>query len=442
MPKRATYRPIVSWKRKYHEKAVSEDGIYTTFIRALDVEPYFAEYTWVQLPVFDLSEFGMSLLYAILPIEYQPLTVDFEYARPTPEETLQGVWARFEPVRFDKLYIWMTDFREYVIENIKVEYQPDILIGIVQKAVYGVTPYGRGVYDPIVAREFLRSTFQKLRLMRLPDFHYASMLDQIVMLLEMVGITDEHVFNRLMMMFSTQTNSFLLGLSLLGRSRLTEIEGEYGKVPVKDAKGNVYELKFRTMDHVHLGFILGMAPLSYGLLLPKVSIYSLPEGKRNPMFIKVVQEKTRGIIYRLTLLPWSYANYNRPEEMLDYHKSDKANQYALIQSMRKFVEDWVYGRIPPEESNSVRIRQYQNAVLQLVFFKAKRHRWGFQGWEAMEEAQFKSWWKGYWKGQGLNEATLDGLYEGIRPWLKRLRELRLDIGERVKQRRLRLALAV
>jgi len=442
MPKRATYRPIVSWKRKYHKKVATESGIYTTFVRSLDVERNFAEYTWIQLPVFDLTELGMGLLYSILPIEYQPLTVDFEYVRPTPDETLQGVWAKFEPVRFDKLYIWLTDFREYVIENFKVEYQPEVILGILQKAVYGTTPYGRGLYDPIVAREFLRSTFQKLRLMRLPDIHWASMLDHIVEFIEMIGVTDEHVFNRLMMTFSVQVNSFVLGLSLLGRSRLAEREGEYAKAPVKDAKGVIHELRFRTLDHLQLGFILGLTPLSYGLLLPKESIYSLPEGKRNPSIIRLVQEKTRGIIHRLTLLPWSYANYNKPDEMLDVHKSDKANQFALIQEMRKFVERWVYERIPPEESNSVRIRQYQNAVLQLVFFRAKRHRWGFQGWEAMDEAQFKSWWKGYWKGQGLNEMTLESLYEGIEPWLRRLREVRLDVGKKVKQRRLRLALSV
>jgi len=442
LPRRATYRRIESWKRKYHEKVASEAGVYTTFIRALDVERRFAEYTWIQLPVFDLSELGLGLLYSILPIEYQPLTVDFEYVMPTPEETLQGVWAKFEPIRFDKLYIWMTDFREYVIENFKVEYQPDVILGRLQKAAYGITPYGRGLYDPIVAREFLRSTFQKLRLMRLPDVHYVSMLDEIVELLEMIGVTDEHVFNRLMMLFSAQTNSFVLGLGILGRSRLAAKEGAYVKVPFKDAKGVIHELRFSTLDHLQLGFILGLTPLGYGLLLPKESIYNLPEGKRNPPIIKLVQEKVRGIIHRLTLLPWSYANYNRPEEMLDVHKSDKANQYALIQQMRGFVERWVYERVPPEESNSVRIRQYQNAVLQLVFFRAKRHRWGFEGWEAMEEAQYKSWWKGYWKGQGLNEATLESLYEGIRPWLQRVRELRLDVGKKVKRRRLRLALSV
>jgi hypothetical protein len=427
-------------KQKFHEKTLSDDAIYNTYLRTLDVSPTFAQYAWLQLSAFDLTELGMGLLYSILPVDYQPLAIDFTYVTPTPSETLQGIWAKFEPVDFSKLYTWMTDFRFYVMENFKEEYQPEVLIGIMPKAIYGVTPYGRGVYDPVVAREFLRATFWKLRLIRTPDISWQKMMDEIADYLAMLGITDEHVYNRLMMIFSAQTCSFVLGLSLLGRSRLTETVESWGVVPIITAKGEIYDLYFKTLDQLQMGLILGVTPLGYGLLLPEQTIYKMPEEKKNPTVIKVMVQKIKGIISRLTLSTWAYANYHKPEEMTDYHKSMKTSQYDILQTQRTIIENWVARQIPPEEANPVRIRQYQNAVLQAVAWRAKRHKWGYGGWKAMDDATFKGWWLQYWKGQGLNEATLESLYTRMEVWLKRLQEEKVSLGEKVKTTRQRLAL--
>jgi len=786
------YSDAVLKKQKYFQKTLSDSAVYTTYLRNLDIQPTFASYTWMQLSAFDLSELGLGLLYSILPVDYQPVSVDFTYVTPTPSETLQGIWAKFEPVRFDQLYTWMADMREYVLENFKEEFQPEILVGILPKAIYGVTPYGAGVYDPVVAREFLRATFHRLRLMRKPDISWLSTMDSIVAYLEMIGVTDEHIFNRLVMIFSAQRFAFVLGLSMLGKSCLTETEGDYGVIPFIDAEGNVSNLKFRTLDHLQMGFILGATPLGYGLLLPKESVYKLPEDKKNPPVIKVMVEKIRGIISRLTLSTWSYcydaktevltedgfkriaeltgneriatlnpetdeieyqyplaihkfkykgkmihingrsidllvtpehklyvkdyyrerkgknapyqfieaidllnsykyqkyrfkrtakwngtnveyfklseyqnswvthgahrqfkqsekhipidvwlrffawyisegdaekrgviriantnehnlseivdlvskmgftpsvygnstkgydkagvkfnsvqlanylrqfgkaqekfipkwikqlssdklrifletltkgdghkdarnwkyftssrkladdimeialkagftasigevkdnrygknrrlyivhldrkrkdtvlckkpelvdydgyvyditvpnhhiilvrrngkicwssnSNYNKPEEMLDYHKSQRTNQYDYLQTQRTMVENWVAQRIPKEEVNPVRLRQYQNAVLQAICFRAKRHRWGFGGWKAMTEDQFREWWIDYWADQGLTRDVLIKLYDDMSVWLQPLRDAKLYAGEKIKQIRRRLAL--
>ncbi|RLC63535.1 MAG: hypothetical protein DRI48_08360 [Chloroflexi bacterium] len=442
MPKSMINKSSSSIKAKYHQKTVSDSAITNTYIRLLDGEPLFAEYVWMQLSVFDLSELGLGLLYNILPVDFEPYSIDYTFETPTVDETLQGIWAKFKPVDFSKLYTWMTDFREYIIENFKEEFQPDLLLMTAEKAIYGVTPYARGIYDPVLAREFVRATFHKLRLLRTPDTSWKSMLQQIADFLEMIGVTDDNVFNRIMMLFSAQTQSFVLGLGILGRSRLSEMEGDYAKVPFLDAQGYIHDLKFRTLDHLQLGFILGVTPLGYGLLLPKNSIYKLVNEKENPPIIKVLTEKISGIIQRLTMSTWAYSNYNRPEEMLDYHKSEKANQYDLLQAQRRFIENWVYARIPPDEANPVRIRQYQNAVLQCVCWRAKRHRWGFKSWESMTEDQFKEWWLNYWESQGLSRETLNNLYGGMSLWLESVRKSKLNLGKKVQQVRKRLALSV
>jgi hypothetical protein len=426
-------------KQKYHSKTLSEDAIYTIYLRTLDIQPIFAEYAWLLISAFDLTELGIGLLYHILPIEFQPYVIDFTYELPTPSEILQGIWIKFEEVDLAKLYEWLTDFQKYIIENIKEEYQSDLIKGILQKAIYGITPYDRGYYDPIIPREFIRSTFYKLRLIRTPDISWLKMMDQIAEYLEMTGVTDEHIFNRLMSILSAQTQAFVLGLSVLGRSKLTETDGEWGVVPVKTAKGEIYDLHFRTLDQLQMGFILGVTPLGYGILLPKECIYKLPEGKKNPPIIQVMLKKIKGIINRLPLTTFSYSNYNKPEEMLNYHKSEKTNQYDLLMTQRRIIEEWVKKQIPPEEANPVRIRQYQNAVLQAISWRAKRHKWGYDSWKYMTEEQFKEWWKLHWKGQNLNETVLDKLYSGMEVWLKRIREEKVSLGEKVKKTRIQLS---
>jgi len=435
-------RPYEQWKKKYWTKTASDSAINLTFIRSLDVSPLFAEIVWLQISAFDLTELGIGLLNAITPIDLEPYPIDFTYELPSVEETLQGIWANFEPVPYAKLYSWMTDYREYILENFEEEYQPDLLVGKGEKAIYGVTPYGRGLYDPVVAREFLRATFYKLRQIRTPDISWKTNLQQIQELLKMIEITDDMVWNRLFMIMSAQTNAFVLGLSVLGRSFLTETENGMGKVPIIDAQGNLAEIKFKTLDHLQIGFVLGVTPLGYGILLPKKSIYKLPNGKENPTIIKVLCEKINGMINRAPAIAWAYSNYNKPEEMRNFHKSEKADQYDSLMRIRGEIERWTIPRIPKSEQNPLRIRQYQNAVLQAICWRAKRHAWGFKAWESMTEEQFKDWWLKNWESQGLNPDVLKTLYEEMSIWVQHVRDVKTRIGQRLKQARKRLALSV
>jgi len=234
----------------------------------------------------------------------------------------------------------------------------------------------------------------------------------------------------------------LYGLSILGRSRLPELEDNWSLIPFIDRQGVEHTVKFRTLDHIQVGFILGLTPLGYGALLPYESIYILPEGKKNPMIIKVIMDKLYGMKWRPTLTTWAYSNYNRPEEMINPHVSDKTAQYDLLQTQRRMIETWVYESLPPEELSLTRVRWYQNAVLQAIGWKAKRHKWGYKAWRYMTEEQFREWWLNHWEAQGLNRATLQALYEGMKIWVEPVRNAKLKLGAKVKQARKRLALTL
>ncbi|MEM2249831.1 MAG: hypothetical protein QXP16_03955 [Candidatus Bathyarchaeia archaeon] len=436
---RLTSRPLHQAKRKYHSKTASDEAIHLTWLRLLDIEPLFTRYVWLNVPVFDLAELGFTILYAMTPLEFEPFLISFDYEMPSLSEVMQGIWINFTPIRLEKLYEWLADLLKYIDENLKPEYREGLKKTIAKKAVYGVTGYDTSYFDPYATRELIRSSFQRLRLLRTPDVSYAETLRRTASTLFMTEETDRLVYNRLMLLYAAQQHSFVLGLSVLGYSRLTHTENGYAKIPFTDSRGTRVEVKFKNLDHLQIGLILGITPLGYGALLPSETIYLLPEGKKNAPFIDVVTEKTRKITHRTTLTAFAYSNYNKPEEMRDPHKSDKTNQYSTLQTMRKHIERLVEASVPPEESNPVRIRQYQNAALQLLSWPAKRHRWGYVAWQAMRPETFKEWWLNNWEHQGLNRYVLEAIYKGMAPWLSEARKLKLGWGERVKRTRRQLA---
>jgi len=429
-------------KKKYHAKALSQSAIYVNWLRMFDIQPIFSDYIWLQISAFDLTQLGLGLLYSIAPIDFTSYVLNFTHTMPSEQEMMQGIWAKFEQIDYGELHPWMLDLDSYIYENVKEEHQSDLTSTRPKAGVYGETQYGRSVYDPIVVTEFIRSTVHKMRLMRTADVSWYQFLTQIKDTLEMADITDKHLFNRLMAMFSAQKTSFVLGLSILGSSFLTETEDNFAVVPYIDAEGNIHDLKFKTLDHLQMGFILGITPLGHGLLMPLYSIYKMEDEKKNPPIISTMIEKISSIAHRLSLSTWAYTNYNKPEEMTDAHKSEKMEQYDSIQWMRRKIEDWVEHQIPSEEANSVRIRQYQNAVLQMLGWKAKRHKWGFEAWRLTTDDEFKDWWINNWTTQGLNTQTLERLFEGSKIWLPHLREEKRRLGEKIKRSRLRLSLSL
>jgi hypothetical protein len=126
--------------------------------------------------------------------------------------------------------------------------------------------------------------------------------------------------------------------------------------------------------------------------------------------------------------------------MADYHKNQRVAQYDILQYQREYIENWTAQRIPKEEQNPIKIRQYQNAILQLVSWRAKRHAWGFDAWEKMTDEEFKGWWIQHWSEQCLNTQTLEKLYEEVVVWLNPLRKEKLELGKKLKETRKRLAM--
>jgi len=430
-------QPVFRIKKKFHTKTLAHDAIYLTHLKLLDNIDWFSIELWLWLPIFDYTELGFGLLFNIPHMDFLPFALNFRFELPTIPEIEQGIWAKFLKIDYPEEYPWTKSLDKFIEENIEPEYwtlRP-------RKAVYGVSIYDTAYYDPPVQREFLRSSFQRLRLLRTPNVSYKKTLGHLVDFLEITEGYKPLIYNKLALTAQARSQAFILGPGVLGRSKLAHIEDGKAVVETTDYYGKQVSVKITTLDQIQFGFILGIAPLGYGALLPKKSVYKLQDGKKNPVFVDVMKGKVRSIIDRHTLTTFSYSLYQRPEEILYVEKSDRAEQYHGLFQIRRQVEDWVTARIESlkVDTNRVQLRAYKNACLQLISWRAKRNKWGYEGFGAMTEEQFKSWWIQYWEKEGLNKETRTNLYEGMEIWLKRVREDKLALGEKVKKTRKALA---
>ncbi|MEM2259998.1 MAG: hypothetical protein QXY65_02910 [Candidatus Methanomethylicaceae archaeon] len=429
----------MSQKEKFHNKVLSENAIYSTWLRSLDSAKLFADYMWLQIPLFDLTQLGIGLLLQILPFEFKPFAIDFIAELPSMDELMQGIWIKFKEIIYELEFPWTANWEELFKNLFKFDFLQDLLKLLKRKARYGEATFFGCYYDPVLPREYLAEAFAKLRLIRTPDISWKKVLEQIGDKININDIAIREYVNRLILLSSAQKNAFILGLSPLGTGILNGNKDEGAITPFVDYEGRYWEIKFQTLEQLQFGFILGITPLGWGILTPKQTMYYQKDGKENPEILKLVENKTRGVINRLPYLSWAYSNYNKPREMLNYHESEKTSQYDILQKQRRVIEEWVYNNLPEGERNALLVREYQNAILQYIAWKSKRHKWGFKPFADTDEEKYKEWWVAHWVGQGLKEDVLNKLYDGIKTLIPSLRENKVNLGETVKLSRKRLA---
>ena len=426
-------------KEKYFEKVLSADGFTATFMRYLDYAPIFARELWSDIPLFDLTNLGIGLMYNLTPVELEPLSVFYLPTWPTDLELNLGIQIKFELFDFSIEFPEFLFPFDFLLSLFDLQFLFDLLNSLLLKAYFGTGKYGFSVYDPSPFREYVRGTLYKNRQMKYLDITFQSMS---TILEEVTGVheqTDYILNSRIDFLRSAQRELFVIGLSLLGKGKLCRGDGEYAVFQTLDANGNPVEVKVKFLEELMFGLWLGIIPLGFGCLMPRRTVFRFDDPKKMPKFFYYLDKKIRAFIHQYIMTPFAWRNYTMSEETLSPHRSERTMQYHSLQTMRSMVESFVEKILPPSEKDAVRLRQYQNAVLQLISYPTKRHKWGFGAYKAMTEEEFLEFWFSYWEAQGLNRDVLNNLYEGIKPCLSQLREEKLRQGMKLKTERTNLA---
>lgn len=437
-------RELRRMKQKYHAKVLSSDALYINWLRALDTEGLLPWYVWLMIPEFTYAGLAFSILFDIDPSEIIPANWDFDVELPDLDELLQGILAEINKLDWSEIYEMLKNLEEYIRQNFEDQYADQILEHRNRKARYSYTKFNQSYYDPPVIREALRATFFKLWNERYTLEQIKRDIDAMAESLKISPGAAQLIFNKISQVFYAQPSAMILGYGVLGRSFLGEPVGEAGERLAK-LRMVTHELELaewggKTLDHAQMGLVLGLVPLGYGFLLPPESVMKkpiLPE-KYLPL-TQYVYERGSKNIHKMSWNPFTFGNYNRPEEQQDYRKSERADQYMSLQLIRYQVERIVDPLIRQHESNPVKIRMYKNAALQLLSLPAKRHRWGYEAFRAMTEDELVDWWIRHWEAQGLSRDVLKSIYERLKRWLPEWRVYKTWLGRRVRETRYRLA---
>jgi|GEM_PF-1597470 len=438
-------------KRKYAEKVLSLSAMDLMYQRILDVEDWTWDWMWQYIPLFIDLDISSLFIFAISPEELLPMSLDFKIELPTIEEWLEGIRLKFVPIAIGDY--WKTFMYEYfelvvppvldyptAIEHIvPPEYEEYFKKEESKKARYGVTKYGEGYYDPPVIREFMRATFleifkRKPRLKRLRDW-----LKEVKRTQDFAEWVPASAYHRIALLHEILYNDFILDFGLLNISVLHPKEEKGRSVEIEDYEGVSRTVEYETLPDAEMGFILDISYLNVDYLIPRDFRYKKTVVGVTPYHTWFSDKKVRDFIARYRATHIGFINYQRIEEMMDWHKSERAEQYGELQRIRYTIDSMVTNILKDKDVDAFRLNLYRRAVNQLIGHKKKRHKWGYDGWKAMSEEEFKNWWIEHWVRQGLNRDLLNLLYERLIKICQYLRDESEELGKRLKRTRERLA---
>jgi len=442
-------RDSVDEKRKYHTKVASLSAMGLTFDRVIDVEPLFEQKTWVYVSLFTSMDLSSVLTFAIHPWETEPLNFDFIVEWPTVVEWLRGI--KFKPVKIDvgRDYSQFTqetyeeiippilDYDKFVDDNVRPPHDTDLRRQYRIKAKFDRTRFGRSYYDPPLIRDLMRSAVHEYWRRQLDPRALREYLKTYVERLGIAEHTVETIFNRIVALTNALTQSFCLGFGILGVSRLSERQAEFAVVSTVTHRGEVVELRYGKLSDLHVGFILGLTPFGFALLMPRIFVYCGEEKRPpwwgTPRFTRYTDWKARKALARYRATPSAVTQFQRIEEMVDWHKSDRAEQYHELRVINYYVEQMVESWLRPYALDAVTLNMYKRAAMTLVGHRKKRRRWGYDIYKAMTDEQYRDYWIDHWTKLGLDRSLLELIYDRIKGLLPRLVERTLDLGQRLKK---------
>jgi len=249
------------------------------------------------------------------------------------------------------------------------------------------------------------------------------------------------VHDRLSLVMAMHVSCFTLDYGFLDLSLLCEeyeADPALGVVYYTDLDGVTRSAAVMTLADAQYGCVLDVAALDYCFLMPDEDIYAHSE----QVFLDAVDTKLRGFAGRFMLTAPGLSNYVRGDEAADYHKAERTNVWGELMASRYEIEA-VTGALLDSVApglNTFDRRKYITAVLQLVGHVGKRHRWGYAAYKAMTDEELKAWWIEHWVAMGLDRAVLERLYESVKVWLRPVVEKKVEIGRKLRRRRLGLPL--
>jgi hypothetical protein len=420
-------------KKAYHQKLLSSDGELATFMRTIQAYDYIIDISSLLIPQFYYSSMHVGLIYDFDLSFVEPLNLEFEWRIPSFDEWMNGVSV----VIVKTTSPYATAIEQFIQYNISPEVAEAIEKTRPNKGRYGISKYGYSYYDPANVREFLRNAITLMFKKHMDPSARKVEIEELAKKLNVNINVAKSSYNRISMLMHAGNECFMLGYGVLGKTKLCQKvvhSPPSGLVPFIDYEGKEVVTEITALDQMQYGFILGATALGYSFVTPRTSIYKYGA----PIIERGLKEKLENFRKRLMLTAPAFSNYVKPEEASDPNKCERTEVWGELMSMRYIIEhnvEALLSKAAPDIDPFV-VRQYKNAVLQLLGHVAKRHKWGFNIYKTLEDEELRSWWIGYWVKQGLDKEVLNTLYDNAKAWLSELAYKKVKLGEKLRLERL------
>ena len=419
-------RQIMWEKEKYFSKLLSESALTVNLERVFDTSDLFATFVWIlssvfsNLSIFLLSTFGLD------PEDFEQLSLTFDIQPTDFNDIIQGIWVDFNKYLSEEI----TDLLNWIKQNIQEEFQEGFMDLLYRKGKYDQGYYDKSYYDPTTVRDFLVSSWQGLFKRHPKHVSFKKDSETVEQTQEVTPTITQYVFNKFQHVTNTVKYNFVLGYGILGFTLLGK-----GYTPTVTWNDELYELPAERLEYVHNALILGLTPLGYGFLQHPQGYYVPP----SPPIAKFISKLASNTMNRYSLTQWGFLNYVRPDEMKTYQKCERADQYMSLQLIRYHLEGIVENLLKDEGITVIEMRQYKNAVNQLVALRTKRHRWGYKAFKNMDDQQLHDWWVNYWVRKGLNKTLLEKIWGVIGKWLPQIEQTKYNLQSYLAKKRRELA---
>jgi len=427
---------VLRAKLKYWGKVLSEEAFETNFWNMIDVHDYLSFYGDFVLSDTLFSSL-LSLLFFDLPLtEIVPWTLTWDVELPSIDELLRGILIKLEPIRIEIQYPQLTAPDLTLVLVMEPEAAAAVSETRPRAATVGVTLWGEGYIDPPAVREFLRST---LYAFTKKNLSWAEAKQRVEEAAERLGISQElarDLFERLSAMESLKTGVLTWDYGWWD----VNYWGEEGTESVELAS---WELSPDVREYLHLWDVQGGGWWDASLWDEAYWTDDEPPYSVNPETGEPNLGELRDFVVsnfrtRILTTALAVANYQRPEEMRYALASRRTETYASPYAHRMEIEriaEQVVGSLDPSPS-PFRMRLYKTAALEMYGKLYSQHRWGAEMERSMPEDEYREFWIGKWEREGLDRATLERLYDAVRPVVDALGARRVAEGAQLIRRTL------
>ncbi len=429
---------ILEAKRKYFQKALSDDAIDQNVWRSFGIFDYATFWgDWVLSDTLFSSLIGL-LLFDLPLADIVPWNLGWEVELPSVEEFMRGVLIKLEPIQITVEFPELSDVYK-TLESIMV---PDVVPNIEEtrgkKLIVGFTKYGEGYVDPPAVREFLRSTLYAFTKKNLSWSEAKQRLQAVAKALNIAPSIVEDVFNRLSIISAIKEKAATWDYAWWDVSYWSE-EGSGGLVEFTNWDLKTDKVEYEQMWDAQAGAWWDVSFWDYAYWTDDVSPYKIDPKVYESIISRMRDFLVRNFRNRILTIALALANYQRADERAYPWRSGRLETFAIPFSQRMRLES-ITERIVRQLDPNVtpyKLRLYKTAVIEMYGKLYNPHRWGAEMERSMSADEFKKYWLEKWSSEGLDRSILEKLYDSVRGTVDALGAVRTRERLRFIRERLR-----